>query len=163
MTGTSKIILTIVLAAVLTIGIGYAAIKNITLEITGQLAAAPSDANFTVKFTDASPSEGNVVANVTGDKTATLNVSGLTAKGEKATATYTIQNTSEDLTAKLSAITSNTNTEYFDVTYSFESTSLKKGAATTVTVTIELVKTPIQDTVSSTVGINIEASPVQPQ
>ena len=163
MTGTSKIILTIVLASVVIIGVGYAAINSIALEITGQLAAAPSDANFTVKFTDASPSEGNVVANVTGDKTATLNVSGLTAKGEKATATYTIQNTSADLSANLTAAASNQNTEYFTVSTSFSNTSIAKGETSTLTVTVELIKTPVENTVTDTVGINIEASPVQPQ
>lgn len=163
MTGTSKIILTIVLAAVLIIGIGYAAINSITLQITGQLAAAPSDANFTVKFTDASPSEGNVVAKVTGDKTATLNVSGLTAKGDKVVATYTIQNTSEDLSANLTAEASNENDEYFTVSTSLSKPSIENGETSTLTVTVELMKTPVNDEVKDTVGISIEASPVQPQ
>ena len=43
---------------------------------------------------------------------ATLNVSGLTAKGEKVTATYTIQNTSDDLSANLSSVATNQNKEY---------------------------------------------------
>lgn len=163
MTGTSKIILTIVLVAVLIIGVGYAAINSITLQITGQLAATPSDANFTVKFTSASPSEGSVVAKVTGDKTATLNVSGLTAKGDKAVATYTIQNTSEDLSANLTVAASNENDEYFTVSTSLSETSIAKGGTSTLTVTVELMKTPVNAEVTDTVGISIEASPVQPQ
>ena len=163
MTGTSKIILTIVLASVVIIGVGYAAINSIALEITGQLAAAPSDANFTVKFTDASPSEGNVVAKVTGDKTATLNVSGLTAKGEKVTATYTIQNTSDDLSANLSSVATNQNKEYFTVLTNISEPSIAKGETSTLTVTVELIKTPIDAEVTDTVGISITASPVQPQ
>lgn len=165
MTGTNKIIFTIVLAAVLIIGIGYAAINSIKLEITGQLAAAPSDANFTVKFTGADPSVegGNVLAKTTGDLTATLDVKGLTAKGQTATATYTIQNTSADLSANLTATTSNQNTEYFKVLTGFSETSIAKGETSTLTVTVELLKTPVDAEVKDTVGISITASPVQPQ
>ena len=163
MTSTSKIISAIVIVAVLMIGVGYAAINSIALQITGQLAAAPSDANFTVKFTTASPSEGNIVATVTGDKTATLNVQGLTAKGDKAVATYTIQNTSEDLSANLTAAASNQNDEYFTVSTSFSETSIAKGETSTLTVTVELIKTPVEGEEKDTVGINIEASPVQPE
>ena len=165
MTSTNKLIVAIVIVAVLIIGVGYAAINSITLQITGQLAAAPSDENFTVKFTNASPSEegGNVVAKVTGDRTATLNVSGLTAKGDKAIATYTIQNASEDLSANLTAAASNQNDDYFTVSTSFSETSIAKGETSTLTVTVELIKTPVDGEETDTVGINIEASPVQPQ
>ena len=165
MTGTNKIILTIVLAAVLIIGVGYAAINSITLQITGQLAAAPSDANFNVKFINASPSDetADVFGIITGDLTATLNVKGLTAKGQTATATYTIQNTSEDLSASLTATATNQNTEYFRVLTGFSETNIAKGETSTLTVTVELIKTPIDAEVTDTVGIKITASPVQPQ
>ena len=164
MTKTNKIIAAIVVVAVLVIGVGYAAIQNITLNIEGTANANASQANFTVALsgTPTVSDASKVTAAVTDDLNATLNVTGLTAKGETVTATYTIQNTSADLSANLSAITSNSNTEYFAVTSDFDAESIEKGAATTITVTVALIKTPITESVSSTVGVQITAEPVQP-
>lgn len=164
MTKTNKIIAGIVVVAVLIIGIGYAAIQNITLNIAGTASADANQANFTVAFsgTPEVSEADKVKAAVTDDLNATLNVTGLTAKGDVVTATYTIQNTSADLSANLYATVTNDNTEYFKVTHSFDAESIAKGAATTITVTVELIKTPITETVSSTVGVQITAEPVQP-
>ena len=113
MTKTSKIVAIVLIAAILIIGVGYAAIGNITLNIAGSAKADPAQANFTVKFsgtptTDktnvaASSTTANVTAAVTDDLNATIGVTGLTAKGDTVSATYTIQNTSADLSANLSA------------------------------------------------------------
>ena len=165
MTKTSKIIIAFVIVAVLILGIAYAAIQNVTLHITGTATAGASQENFTVKFSgtpEVSDSD-KVTAAVTDDINATINVSGLSSKGEVVTARYTIQNTSADLSANLSATLSNSNTEFFNVTYDFESESITSAEATTITVTVELLKTPIEESVSSTVGIQIVAEPVQPQ
>lgn len=165
MTNTNKIIAAIVIVAILIIGVGYAAISNITLNITGTAAATPNDANFAVAFsgTPTVSDATKVTAAVTDEENATINVTGLIAKGDIATATYTIQNTSADLSAELSATVTNSNEEYFEVTYDLGATNIAKGAATTITVTVELIKTPITDSVSSTVGVQIIAEPVQPQ
>lgn len=167
MTKTTKIVGLVLIILVLIVGIGYAAIQNITLNITGTAKADASQANFAVKFSGEPTvaGSGTTTAAVTNDLNATMNVTGLTAKGETATATYTIQNTSADLTANLTAKTSNTNEEYFKVEYSFNGnkTSLAKGEATTVTVKVTLIKTPIEAQVSSTIGLQITAAPVQPQ
>ena len=167
MTKTTKIVGLVLIISVLIVGLGYAAIQNITLNIAGTAKADPSQANFTVKFSGEPTvsGSGKTTAAVTNDLNATMNVTGLTAKGETETATYTIQNTSADLTAEITAKTSNSNAEYFKVEYSFngDKTSLAKGEATTVTVKVTLIKTPIEDQVSSTIGLQITASPVQPQ
>ena len=164
MTKTSKIIVVAVIVEMLLLGIGYAAIQNITLNIAGTAAADPSQENFKVMFsgTPTVSDETYVTAGITDEINATINVSGLTKKGEIVTATYTIQNTSTDLTADLSATASNTNTEYFNVSYALEENTLQKGEATTITVTVELIKTPIQESVSSTIGVQIIAAPFQP-
>lgn len=164
MTKTSKIITVAVIVAMLLLGIGYAAIQNITLNIAGTAAADPSQENFKVMFsgTPTVSDSTYVTAGITDDINATINVSGLTKKGEIVTATYTIQNTSTDLTADLSATVSNTNSEYFNVSQVIDQTTLLKGEATTITVTVELIKTPIQEAVSSTIGVQIIAEPVQP-
>lgn len=106
MAKTTKIAVLVLVIAVLIVGLGYAAIQNITLNIAGTAKADASQAN-----------------------------------------------------------TSNTNEEYFKVEYSFDGnkTSLAKGEAATVTVKVTLIKTPVEAQVSSTIGLQITASPVQPQ
>lgn len=47
---TSKIIMLSLVVAALLLGIGYAAIQNITLNISGTATADPSQTNFKVSF-----------------------------------------------------------------------------------------------------------------
>ncbi|MBR3614952.1 MAG: hypothetical protein IKL55_07240 [Clostridia bacterium] len=161
---TSKIIIAIIIVAVLLLGIGYAAIQNITLTIAGTAAADPSQSNFKVMFsgTPTVSDDTYVTAAVTDDTNATINVEGLTKKGDVVSATYTVQNASTDLSADLSVATTNNNTEYFTLSSELEKTSLVAGEATTLTVTVELTKTPITDSVSATIGVQLTAMPVQP-
>ena len=166
----SKIVLLFLVVAVLILGIGYAAIENITLNILGTAKGATFQENFTVKFSGKpivqkvdvkQPDLATINASVTNDNNAALNILGLTAKGDTITATYVIQNTSDDLSAELSARISNSNPEYFDITHSFESQIIENGEATKITVTVELIKTPITESEISTVGIQIVAEPIQ--
>lgn len=154
----------VLLLAVLMLGIGYAAMSNITLNIGGGAGASVEDENFKVKFTGTPQTSGdNITATITDDHNATINVS-LTAKGDKATATYTILNDSADLSASVAipSIT-NSNTEYFTVTTDMaDAELLASGADTTVTVTVELIKTPIDADQNSNISISFVASPVQP-
>ena len=161
---TNKIIIAIILISVMLLGIGYAAIQNITLNITGTATADPSQANFTVKFSgEPTVSDASKVeAAITDDVNATINVEGLTAAGESVTATYTVQNTSKDLSANLSVLTSNSNEEYFLTESKLAKPCLTAGQATTLTVTVKLIKTPITATEKSTIGIRLTAEPVQP-
>ena len=163
MTETKKIISAIVIVAVILIGVGYAAINQITVEINGALSATTSNENFKVKLTDAKATDSRVEASVTSDLVGVLNVSGLSAKGESVTATYTIQNASDDLSANLTSAASWNNKEYFNVTTSLSTANIAKSATATLTVTVELIKTPIDADVSDTVGVTVVASPVQPQ
>ena len=161
---TNKIILTIIILSMLLLGIGYAAIQNVTLNITGTVSADPSQSNFKVMFvgTPTVSNEAYVTAAITDDTNATINVEGLTLKGQTVSATYNVQNVSTDLSADLSLSTTNNNTEYFTISSELEKTSLVAGEVTTVTVTVELTKTPITDTEIATIGVQLEAIPVQP-
>lgn len=163
------------LAAILMLGIGYAAVSDIDLNIEGS-ASATADSDFDVVFTEGegditidktSAPDSTVTAAIDGtDKTkADISVSGLTTKGEKVEVTYTIANKSADLAASLTATTSNTNTEYFSVTSSILDTPVvvEKDNTTTVKVTVELVKTPIEDDQEATIGVVLTAKPVQPE
>ena len=146
------------------VGIGYAAISK-ELIINGTANATVDNENFSVVFDDdAEVVQKNCVAadtKVNDDATATITVDGtkLTKTGDTATATFTIKNTSAELGASLSAVISGnvTTDEYFTVTHSFAQTSIAKGASTTITVTIKLDKTPIEN-VTGTFKVTITAT-----
>ncbi len=161
---TNKIIVTVIIVAMLLLGVGYAAIQNITLNIEGTATADPSQSNFKVMFTGEPKVSDNtyVTAGITDDINATISVSGLTEKGQTVSAEYTVQNVSTDISADLSVATTNSNTEYFTLKAELAKTSLTAGEATTVKVTVELTKTPIAGSVSSTIGVRLTAMPVEP-
>lgn len=156
--------------AVLLIGIGYAVISDLTLTISGTASAQANPDNFDVKFTGEPTKGGQGTTTATIDKatdpkgrTATINVTGLTAKGDTATATYTVTNASKDLTADLSVeVTTNSNSTYFKVTPELAQESITAGTETTVTVTVELLKTPVTADESANITVTLTASPVQP-
>ena len=164
MTKTSKIILVTVIAASILLGLGYAAIQNITLNISGTAMADPNQANFKVRFTGTPlvSDSSYVTARISNDTNATFDVSGLNTKGQKVTATYDITNESSDLSADLIVSTTNSNTEYFNVTSNLAKESIVAGETTTVTVTVELTKVLLTEGVSSDIGIEIIAAPVEP-
>ena len=161
---TNKIIITLVIVAMLLLGIGYAAIQNITLNIEGTATADPSQSNFSVKFTGTPKVSDStyVTAGITDDINATITVNGLTQKGQTVNAEYTVQNVSTDISADLSVATTNSNTEYFTIKSELAKTILTAGEATTVKVTVELTKTPIAGSVNSTIGVRLTAMPVEP-
>ena len=160
----SSVLLIVIIAIVMVLGIGFAAITATQLNITGNTTATPDQANFKVKFLEqtvvSEPSK--VTAQVTGDTTATINVQGLTAKGDKVTATYKVKNFSADLSADIALSIGNNNEEYFSTTAVLGQDSLKADEETTVVVTVELTKTPIQNDETAKITAIIEATPVQP-
>lgn len=158
------------LIAVAILAVGYAAIGGINLEITGSASATTSDKNFKVKFvgtptsdkTGVSANSTNVVVTpaITDDRNATLNVSGLTTKNDTVTATYTVKNESEDITATVAkGEITNTNATYFEVTSVIADSTLAPDATTTVTVTVKLIKTPVDGDVSTNITIPFTATP----
>lgn len=167
---TTTVIGIVLLLAIVLVAVGYAAIANITLNINGTAKAEAEQSNFSVKFVkEPAPTtggQGQTVATVTDDTNAVMNVTGLNAKGQKATATYTIQNTSADLSALLSAKVTNSNEQYFKVTYNIaEPTTIAAAGTTTITVTVELLKTPVaeeEQALTATIGVAVTAAPVQP-
>ena len=164
MSKTSKIILVTIIATCILLGLGYAAIQNITLNVIGTVAADPNQANFKVGFvgTPKVSDSTYVSAGITNSTNATINVSGLTTKGQKVTATYNIKNDSKDLSSDLSVKATSSNTEYFVVSSRLNKSSLVAGEETTVTVTVELSKTLIENSASTNIGITLDAYPVEP-
>lgn len=162
-----SLFLFLILIATMFIGIGYASISTLQLNISGQAQATPQQSNFTVIFSGtpevSDPSKVTAEITESNNLKATMNVTGLVSKGDTVTATYTIENTSNDLAAALSAEEPiNSNTEYFDVSYDIAQSTIQAGETTTVTVSVELIKTPITADESSTIGLTINADPQQP-
>lgn len=152
-----------ILIAILVLGIGYAAISDIVLKVNGTGTITAADTNFDVKFTGTptTSGDGTITATIESDLQARLTVTGLTKKDEEATAVYTILNNSPELTASLVAsLKENTNTEYFDVTYTLGNSSVTAGNTTTLTVKVKAKETPITDQ-TTTLEVDVTASAVE--
>ena len=163
---TLQIVL-IVLVAVLTLGIGYASISAINLIIDGNATANPNDTNFKVKFLnedgvtpmiEGSPT--NTVS-VDSDTTASFNVSTLNGAGQSVTATYRVKNESPGIGASIGLQLTNSNPDYFKVTQKILDNKLQAGEETTVTVKVEMLKTPVTDAVSTTITATLVATPIE--
>ena len=159
----------VVLLAVILVAIAYAAITNVTLNINGTSKSQANQTNFVVQFVGepTTGGKGTTTATINTSKRTegTMNVEGLTAKGDTATATFTVQNSSQDLSADLTAKATSSNEDYFEVRCKIDDTTLKAGATTELTVTVELLKTPIDETkedLSTNIGVSITAEPKQP-
>ena len=165
---TLQIVL-IVLVAVLTLGIGYASISAINLIINGNATANPNDTNFKVKFlkeTGVTPkitSEygGAGDIDVTSDTTATFNITGLDAVGESAIANFKVKNESNNVGAEISLSVTNSNSEYFKVTETIQDNKLQAGEETTATVKVEMIKTPINNAVTTSITATLIATPLE--
>jgi len=160
--------------AILVLGVGYA-MSNIELSINGKVSATVSDENFKVAF-DGTPSTTTSSTDVTAEASITadtnnlaaeMTVSNLSTIGDKATATFTIKNSSTDLGADLSAVitqVSGTYKDYFKVSVNEawnDTVSVAAGQSTTIEVTVELIKTPIEAINDQTFSVAITATPTQ--
>ena len=165
----TKIVGGVLLVAIILVAVAYAAITNVGLNINGVGSAQAKQENFKVEFigTPSTSGKGTTTATISeSDKTkGTVNVTGLTAKGDEATATYTVKNLSSDISADLTAEATSSNQTYFEVICSLEKTTLKAQEETTLKVTVRLLKTPIDETkedLKSNIGVSIKAEPKQP-
>ena len=165
----TKIVGGVLLVVIILVAVAYAAITNVELNINGVGSAQAKQENFKVEFigTPSTSGKGTTVATInSNDKTqGSVNVTGLTAKGDEAVATYTVKNLSSDISADLTADATSSNQTYFEVICSLEKTTLKAQEETTLKVTVRLLKTPIDETkedLKSNIGVSIKAEPKQP-
>ena len=154
------------LIGVLTLSIGYASISAINMLINGNGTASVNQNNFKVHFTEAKEITGTTGVSGTtiiesNDTIASFNVTGLTKVGDYAIATYTIINDSNSIGAELSLNVTNSNSEYFRVTESVTDTQLQAGDTTTGTVKVEMIKTPIQNDVTTSITATLIATPLE--
>lgn len=162
-----------ILIAVVLLGVGYAVISNVTLNVNGSKATVNADpANFDVKYDEEStfaytgnPTGSTVTLTRTDDTTATFTIEGLTKQGDKVTITYPIINASEHLKASLAAPSiTNDNTEYFRVTTSSPTAGTElaaNGGSTNLVLEVEVIKTPVADDETANITASVVASPVQ--
>lgn len=152
----------IIVLAVLFIGIGYAAISNVTLNITGNAKVEPGANAFDVNYKNTNktvssetitgqPSDGftittdNTHANYTALKTATITATEFTQKDQYVDFTFTVQNDSAELKATLTNanISLPTATDYFEATVvGTVNLNLAPGATGDFTVRVKCKKTP---------------------
>ena len=165
----AKIVGGVIVLAVILVAVAYAAITSTQLNINGTGNATANQSNFRVEFigTPTTGGKGTTVATIDSSvKTnGTVTVNGLTAKGDEATATYTVKNLSADLSADLTAKATSSNEEYFEVLCTLEKTTLKAQEETTLKVTVRLLKTPIDETkenLKTDIGVTVTAEPKQP-
>ena len=165
----TKIVGGVLLVAIILVAVAYAAITNVELNINGVGSAQAKQENFKVEFigTPSTSGKGTTTATINSDdKTqGEVNVTGLTAKGDEAIATYTVKNLSSDISADLTAEATSSNQTYFEVICSLEKTTLKAQEETTLKVTVRLLKTPIDETkedLNSDIDVTLTAEPKQP-
>ena len=165
---TLQIVL-IVLVAVLTLGIGYASISAINLIINGGATANPNDNNFKVKFLNetgvtpkiTSEDGGTGDISLSSDTTATFNITGLAAVGESAVANFKVKNESNAIGAKIGVTATNSNQEYFKITVTVVDDELQAGDETDVRVKVEMIKTPVNNAVTTSITTTLTASPLE--
>ena len=154
-----------VLIAVITLGIGYATIANIVLSINGTASGSVDSNNFNVHFDRTvtptmTANKGSAVIDNNDDKAARITVTGLTYATDTATAQFTIINESRSIGAQISIDITNTNDEYFRVTETVAKKELQAGQTTTVSVEVEMIKTPIDNSVSTEIVGTITATAI---
>ena len=165
----AKIVGGVLVLAIILVAVAYAAITSTQLNINGTGNATANQSNFKVEFIGTPTTGGKGTTTATIDSSVKTNgavtVNGLTAKGDEATATYTVKNLSADLSADLSATATSSNEEYFEVLCTLEKTTLKAQEETTLKVTVRLLKTPIDETkenLKTDIGVTVTAEPKQP-
>lgn len=170
------VIAILLIIALLALGIGYAALTG-SLTITGSASAVADDSNYKVVFINAEAGDANyssstVVPTATAavdsdDATkATFSVTNFTTENDTVTFTYTVENQSNGITAKVSGIEISAfdNSDYFSITASLPesatSVTLDPGETTTVTVTVTCIQTPTAEVSTGDVTITLATESV---
>lgn len=163
MKNRKKMITTALIVLTLVLGVGYATVSSVNLNINGTAKAGSKELQVFYDGTNSGTSD-NVTAISSPAKTrgATFTVENMTL-GEIVTMTFEVKNYETDVKATLAApsVTQNLNQEYFEVTTSCDKTNLNVGETATITVNVKLKKTPVSEEAgSTTVTVEMAASPV---
>ena len=163
MKNRKKMITTALIVLVLLLGVGYATVSSVNLNINGTAKAGSKELQVFYDGTNSGTSaKVTAISSPVKTREATFTVESMTLN-ETVTMTFEVKNYETDVKATLAApsVTQNTNEEYFQVTTSCDKTTLNAGDTATITVNVKLIKTPVTDEAgSTTVTVAMAASPV---
>lgn len=163
-----------IILAVLFIGIGYAAVSNVTLTITGNAKVTPGNSSFNVHFLyDSNTASNNIItgtpgggytataateAKYTGNTTGIINAMDFTKKDEYIDFPFVIKNDSDELYAKIEdgdVVISAGNTYLEAQKVNFSTLNIAPNGTGTVTIRVKCLKTPtdVQNLTNFTVTI----------
>ena len=156
------IILFMILLILCATGIGYAAQNDNIIEKDEYEYFSWYRTDFNVVFSGKPTYRGNGLAEVeiTGPRTATINITELDNVGDSVTAIFTLENKSDCLYADINAEITNTNTEYFNVTSRLTEKKISpKNGKINIEINVKLIKLPIYKEEKSSICINFFAYP----
>ena len=163
MKNRKKMITTALIVLVLLLGVGYATVSSVSLNINGTSKAETKELQVFYDGTNSGTSaKVTAISSPENTRAATFTVENMTLN-ETVTMTFEVKNYETDVNATLAApsVTQNTNGDYFQVTTSCDKTTLNAGDTATITVNVKLIKTPVTDEAgSTTVTVAMSASPV---
>ena len=163
MKNRKKMITTALIVLVLLLGVGYATVSSVNLNINGSAKAGSKELQVFYDGTNSGTSDKvTAISSPVNTRAATFTVENMTLN-ETVTMTFQVKNYETDVNATLAApsVTQNTNEEYFQVTTSCDKTTLNAGETATITVNVTLTKTPVSEEAgSTTVTVAMSASPV---
>lgn len=163
MKNRKKMITTALIVLVLLLGVGYATVSSVNLNINGTAKAESKELQvFYDGVNSGTSAKVTTISSPDKARTATFTVDNMTLD-ETVTMTFEVKNYETDVNATLAApsVTQNTNEEYFQVTTSCNKTTLNAGDTATITVNVKLIKTPVtEEAGSTTVTVEMAASPV---
>ena len=163
MKNRKKMITTALIVLVLLLGVGYATVSSVNLNINGTAKAESKELQvFYDGVNSGTSAKVTAISSPDKERTATFTVENMTLN-ETVTMTFEVKNYETDVNATLAApsVTQNTNRDYFQVTTSCDKTTLNAGDTATITVNVKLIKTPVTDEAgSTTVTVAMAASPV---
>ena len=163
MKNRKKMITTALIVLVLLLGVGYATVSSVNLNINGSAKAETKELQVFYDGVNSGTSDKvTAISSPDKERTATFTVENMTLD-ETVTMTFEVKNYETDVNATLAApsVTQNTNGEYFQVTTSCDKTTLNAGDTATITVNVKLIKTPVTaEAGSTTVTVGMAASPV---
>lgn len=156
-----------IVALILVLGIGYAVVSSVTLTIDGTGKAATQD--LKVVYDGVNTKSGNNVTELAAEddsKAATFKVENMVLNTEEY-AEFEIKNKEEDVNATVKVPTvTNSKSEFFQVKVYYGGTewiadqTLNAGATAKVKVVVKLIKTPVQETDSTTtISVSYDAQP----
>lgn len=163
MKNRKKMITTALIVLVLLLGVGYATVSSVNLNINGTANAETKELQVFYDGVNSGTSDKvTAISSPVKTREATFTVENMTLN-ETVTMTFEVKNYETDVNATLAApsVTQNANRDYFQVTTSCDKTTLNAGDTATITVNVKLIKTPVTaEAGSTTVTVGMAASPV---